>query len=786
MLIKIAHNLKTTAKIVIKSTMSNNNDDYKLTDKSYGWFLRSFRMLEKALSVNIQVHDDDGLLDKGQIFLFNHFARFETVIPPYVIYQETGKFCRSITDHSLFGVNDNLSSILRKGGAVPNNLPGLLPFLAAEILKGRKIVIFPEGGMVKDRRVVDDDGQFNIFSSVSNKYRKHHKGAAVLALTLDLFKRRIQDLFEDGDNVRITHWQESLGLSSPEELLRQAQKPTLIVPSTITFHPIRITDNTLTKTIGFFSKDLHHQLAEEAAIEGNLLFSDTDMDIRFTNPIATHTKWSWWRKTLLRNYFLSIDSLDELFSLKEKNARNWSEKFLIQTIVKSTNHLRDLYMENIYKGITVNLGHLASETIVSLMENDIMEINKNEFHHMIYIALKRIQNEANVHLHQSLSKPDTAQESILSGNNKDLEIFLKTCVHAKLIQIGEDSYIFREKLKEEFTFHKIRIENPVIVSANEVGPIKEVGRAIKYAIGKMKNISSQEIATHLFDDELRSFAWNNKHYSDKQFDKINKKETATEDPKPYLMVPNKSNKIGILLVHGFLSSPAELKYFAEKMYKKGHPVMGVRLAGHGTSPHDLAKRNWGDWLESVRRGYKIISSFADEVIVIGFSAGGVLSILLAEEKPEKLIGLASVAAPMALVDKGVAFIPMLHKMNKLFSLLPTVGGIAQFLDNDTARPDINYRSMPVSAINELKNMMYTAKTRLDGIEIPTTIIQGTEDPVVSPSSGETIHKNISSEEKSLHWIETNRHGLITDDIGDTHKILIEFIENIKEKTKNKD
>jgi esterase/lipase/1-acyl-sn-glycerol-3-phosphate acyltransferase len=756
----------------------NNNESYKLTDKSYGWFLRSLKMLEKSLSVRIEVHDDDGLLDKGQIFLFNHFARFETFIPPYIIYRETGKFTRSIADKEIFEFNDKLSAILKKGGAVPNNLPGLLPFLAAEILKGRKVVIFPEGGLIKDRRVMDDDGQFSIFSSVSNKQRKHHKGAAVLALTLDLFKRRIQDLFEDEDTTRIAHWQESLGLSSPEELLRQAQKPTLVVPSTITFHPIRITDNTLTKTINFFNKDIPDLFKDEVAVEGNILFEDTDMDIRLHNPVATHTTWSWWRKILLRNYFLSIDSLDELFSLKESNANNMSEKLLAQTIVKGTNRLRDIYMEHMYSGVTVNLGHLASEAILSLLEKDVFEIAKDDFHRVIYIALKRIQNEAGVHLHRSLMKPDTAQENILSGNNKDIDIFLSTCVHAKLIQIGDDSYIFREKLKEEFSFHKIRLENPVIVSANEVGPIKEVGQAVKYAIGKMDRITPQEIASHLFDDELRALSWNKKHYSNEIFDKINQKETASENPKPYLMVPQNSKKVGLLFVHGFLSSPAELRTFAEKMYRKKHPIMGVRLAGHGTSPHDLEKRTWEDWLESVRRGYKILSAFVDEVIIVGFSAGGVLSLLLAEEKPKKLIGIASIAAPMALQDKGVAFIPALHHINKIASLIPAVDGIAQFLDNDTAKPDINYRSMPVSAVNELKTMIDVAKKKLKGIEIPATIIQGTADPVVAPSSGDKIYKSISSKKKDLHWIDSKRHSLITDNVGDTHKILLEFIENI--------
>ena len=756
------------------------DEDYKLTDSSYGWFLRSFNMLEKALSLNIQVHDDEDLLNKGQIFLFNHFARFETIIPPYIIYNETGKFCRSIADSSLFA-NDKLAKILKKGGAVPNNLPGLLPFLAAEILKGRKIVIFPEGGMVKDRRVIDAEGQFNIFSSVSNKNRKHHKGAAVLALTLDLFKRRIRDLFEDGDHERIAHWQESLGLTSPEELLRQAQKPTLIVPSNITFHPIRITDNTLTKTVNFFSKNVSKRMAEETAIEGNILFEDTDMDIRFTNPITTHTKWNWWRKALLRNYFLSIDSLDELFGLRETSARNWSEKFLIKTIVKNTTKLRDLYMESIYKGTTINLGHIASGTIFELLKNGTNKIDRYEFHRILYIVLKQIQNETGIYLHRALIKPNTPQENVLHGESPDLKVFIETCIHAELVEIQENNYVFKEKLLKEFKFHEVRIENPVLVSANEIAPINEVGKAIKYAVKKAKNITKQELATHMFDDELRLFAWQKKFYSVKKYKDLNKRETATADPKPYMKIPKNGKKVGILFVHGFLSSPAELKEFADKMYDKNYPVLGVRLSGHGTSPYDLDTRKWQEWLDSTRRGYRILSAFVDEIIVVGFSAGGLLSILLAGENLKKLAGVACVAAPMPLNDKGVMLIPALNTVNKIASYIPAVDGITPFLNNDTAHPDINYQTMSVSAINQLKTLVSVTKKKLKDITVPITILQATDDPDASPKSGDYIFKHIGSKQKDLHLITSNRHGLITDNIGDTHKILIDFIETFNKK-----
>jgi len=150
----------------------NNETEYVINESGYTLFVNSFDKIRNNLGLNIQVHHADNLFEDGQIFLFNHFARFETVIPPFIIHRATGAFSRSIADHGLFEASEGFDKLLRGVGAVPNNLPGLLPFLAAEILRGRKVVIFPEGGMVKDRRVLDSDGGFGIFSRTAKERRK--------------------------------------------------------------------------------------------------------------------------------------------------------------------------------------------------------------------------------------------------------------------------------------------------------------------------------------------------------------------------------------------------------------------------------------------------------------------------------------------------------------------------------------------------------------------------------------------------------------------------------------
>ncbi|MDT8398613.1 MAG: alpha/beta fold hydrolase [Pseudomonadales bacterium] len=754
---------------------------------TYDFAVRSLELVEGYLGLNIKVHgDDEDLLNKGQIFLFNHFARFETLIPPYILHRQTKAYCRSVADHSLFTASKALGKFLSDVGAVPNNLPGLLPFLAAEILRGRKVVIFPEGAMIKDRRVLDEKGQLGVFSHKHNTFRKHHSGAAVLALTLDLFKHRIKDLFESNDVERIYHWVDSLGLSSPEHLLEQALKPTLIVPATITFFPIRVTDNFLSRGAEFFSRDkkLPAQLLEELAVEGNIIFRDTDMDIRLSKAIEPQRKWRWWDTLLMRKYFVKINALDDLFSLREV-ADTWEETLLVRAINRESSRIRDAYMEAIYSGITVNLGHLTASLICQMMDQGEKAVSFSVLHNALYFALKALQNTPGVHLHRSLLWPDRYRE-LADGISEDLSRFLNTCIQVELLEKTETGYKFLDKLYAEHEFHEVRLENPLMVCANEVAPVKAVGKAVKLAWHKaVKAINPRDLGNLLFDDELRAHAWNKSHHIKKRFQEINDRETATRNGSPYLLIHRKADQTGVLLIHGFLASPAELEDFGQKVYAGGYAVMGVRLSGHGTSPWDLHERRWEEWLNAVRRSYRILSLYVNDIVVVGFSAGAALALLLAAEKPEKLAGVASVAAPYTLQDKNAVFAPLMHGMNRLVNRFSGTGGMLPFRDNDPSYPDINYRSMPISALTELLGMIAAMKKALPEVETPVTIIQGTEDAVVKAESAKLLLEALKScQHKELHWIPDGPHGLITGDVGETHALLLTFIKDMESTIKH--
>jgi len=745
--------------------MNGEYDDFDINKGTYDWCIRSFHALRKSLGLNVKVHGDDDIAEQGDIFLFNHFARFETIIPHYIIHQSSGAYCRAVADHALFEGNEHMSRFLRSVGALPNTMPGLLPFLAAEILRGRKVVIFPEGGMVKDRRVLDDDGQFNIYSRTAKTRRKHHRGAAVRALTREAFKRRILTLHEKGDTERIVRWVKALGMSSPEALLKAAEKPTAVVTGTITFYPLRTNDNAFSRGADLLSKGLHAQLMEELVVEGNLLLKDTDMDIRFGEPLHLQKKWRWWERLLLDRYFKKVKTLDDLFNLRKQHARGLEERMLARCIAEETARIRDHTMEALYTGITVNLSHLASHLIYRLVSQGSMSINHKTFHKTLYLPLKNLQAVNKVPPHRSLYWPDRYR-GLIDGHAPELDRFLAMAKAAGLVGRAKHSYHFLTPLIDDFEFDQVRIENPLLVYANEVAPIKAVRETMDKALADSTSVSETEIASYLFDDELRGHDWNRRHFGQPRYGEISAKETATQDGAPYLLLPAEHSPVGVLLIHGLLASPAEWAAYARHLSARKIPVMGVRLSGHGTSPWDLHDRHWRDWLGSVERAYRILSAFCDRIVIVGFSTGGALGLMHAATQPSNLDGVVAINAPIEFRDRKMAFVPLIHGLNKVAHWLPMIDEVLPFRENDSEHPDINYHSIPIPALFELRSMIEEFQRRLPEVETPVLLMQSKDDPVVHPDSVHAIHGKLATD-CDLHWVDSARHGIVSDAEKDT-------------------
>ena len=749
---------------------------FDLNQQTYDWCVRAFDRVKKLLGVRIKLHHEQGQIEQGDIFLFNHFARMETFIPQYLIYQETGAFCRSIAAAEFFEGNDRFAQVLHELGAVPSDHPDLMPMLARDILKGRKIVIFPEGGMVKDRQVLDERGKYSVYSRAAQSRRKHHTGAARLAIGLQIIKLRILDEHRRGNQELLRSWVRLLHLPSTQALLKNAQRAVTIVPANITFYPLRISDNILRRGAELLHGNLNQRAVEELIIEGNLLFKTTDMDIRLGDVIRPLDSWAWWERMLADHLARKLVIPSDIFDadyLREDMVRRTVTKGLYASI----SSLRDRYMRDMYGEVTINTSHLASRAILKILENDDKRFPLQEFKYAIYLAIKKLQRHYHVHLHRSICNP-TVYRELLKTETPELSQFLQSAVNAELIEADPTEIVFLDKLTLDHEFDSVRLENPIEVYANEVEPIQEVDAALDAAIAEVGSLTPRDYSKLIYDDELIALEWDKNFFNKPAHQEINRRETATADASPFLLEPGQGSDIGVLLVHGFLASPAEVRGMGETLLGAGITVLGVRLKGHGTSPWDLRERSWHDWFASVEHGLEIIGGLCERVFVVGFSTGGALGLLLSARRSGRVEAVASVCAPIKFRNKNMRFVPLMHGANRIVRWLSKYEGLMPFRPNESEYPHINYRNMPIRSLYELTRMVAHLKEELGAVTCPVCIIQSTEDRVVDPSSATIAYDLLQAEDKEIHWIESKRHGILYEDIGGTQAVLLDFVERI--------
>jgi len=752
-----------------------------INPQTYAWSVRAFSTLRRLLGVNIKLHADSNQIEQGHIFLFNHFSRFETFIPQYLIYQEQKTYCRSVASAEFFSGDERFTNYLHAVGALPNNMPNLLSVLAKDILCGRKIIIFPEGGMVKDKKIMSAQGDYSIFSPTSLERRKHHSGATRLALVLDQFKQAVKCAHKRNDRDLLEHWAKEVGLPDVELLLERCHEPTRIVPSNITFYPIRITENFLKNSVERLTGKLPKKYAEELLIESNLMLKDTDMDIRMGKPIEMAQFWTWWEKIVVRQAAEDATGLNDLFALGPRS-EHFLQRLAGARLRNKTQQVRDQVMEDMYRLVTLNLSHIASALILEFLDRGIDTLAQSDFLHVLYLAARYISHEQGIHLHRSLLYAETYR-NLRDGHCEEIKQFFTSAQTAQLIKINDENIHFLPKLKLEHDFHNVRMENPICVYANECAPISGIKTAIHRALNHKLDITTDHWAQYFFEDEVHAYRQAKERFSAPAYEDINTQQTATADASPFYLAPTggKSKKASVLLVHGFLASPAEMIGLGHQLAAQGYWVYGPRLEGHGTSPCDLRDRGWQEWMRSLKLGYDLLSMRSEKVIIVGFSTGGALTLRFAAEHDPKLAAICAISTPLRFANPNLVFVPLIHHANRLAKWLAAQEGILPYIINESEHPDINYRHIPIRALHELRLLVDEMEQNLYRVKCPTRLIQGDQEKVVKPESAGLIRDKMVGTTPELVMIPSKRHGIITEDIGGTRQHIIDFVNRMERK-----
>ena len=215
-----------------------------------------------------------------------------------------------------------------------------------------------------------------------------------------------------------------------------------------------------------------------------------------------------------------------------------------------------------------------------------------------------------------------------------------------------------------------------------------------------------------------------------------------------------------LLIHGFSGSPPEMRPLGEYLAARGIRVEGVRLAGHGTEPEALSDLTWLDWLRSAREGLDRArhGRRRENVMIVGFSMGGLLGLHLCAEHSNWIGGLVTISSPVFFQDRRIHLIPIVRHIFPWHN----VRRPGKHTDPEAHTRYHSYRRYPLIAVDYLLDLMRVTRKILPDVTTPTLIMHGMQDSVINPKSALYLHKHLGSEQKELVWWHNSGHGVPFD------------------------
>jgi carboxylesterase len=225
--------------------------------------------------------------------------------------------------------------------------------------------------------------------------------------------------------------------------------------------------------------------------------------------------------------------------------------------------------------------------------------------------------------------------------------------------------------------------------------------------------------------------------------------------------------VGVLLVHGFTSTPDSMRAWAESLATHGYAVEVPRLPGHGTTWQEMNKTRWEDWYAEVVRAFDGLRARTEAVAVGGLSMGAGLALRLAADRHDDVAGLALVN-PACNIDRwDVKLLPVLKHV------VPAFPPIA----NDIKKPgevEHAYKWTPLKAAHSMMQGYAAVRRDLGRITSPMLIWRSTEDHVVDPSSARIIAASVSSRDFEERLLTDSYHVATQD--NDAPRIFAESAE----------
>lgn len=214
--------------------------------------------------------------------------------------------------------------------------------------------------------------------------------------------------------------------------------------------------------------------------------------------------------------------------------------------------------------------------------------------------------------------------------------------------------------------------------------------------------------------------------------------------------------LGVLLLHGFTGSLDTVRGLVPTLERLQLPYRMPVLRGHGTRYEDLAEVVAADWYQDAETALNDLLTEVEQVVVVGLSMGGLVTLNLAMEHGDRLAGIVVVAPFLRCAD------PLAHLTPLLKLVAPYWPSPNSFADAELAKACTNYAKFPTRTFSHLLNYANVIERRLGEVRVPTLVLHSRKDTIAAPIGAKIIEERIASKQKRVVWFERSGHEMLQD------------------------
>lgn len=228
---------------------------------------------------------------------------------------------------------------------------------------------------------------------------------------------------------------------------------------------------------------------------------------------------------------------------------------------------------------------------------------------------------------------------------------------------------------------------------------------------------------------------------------------------------------GVLLIHGFPGSPAEVRRIGELMAEHGWRAHGILLPGFGADIPNLNLRRRADWVRTAQTAWDRLRATHQPAALLGYSMGGALALNLSSRSQDRLV----LAAPFwrlpgiipVLLPLIRRVMPNMHPFRKanfgdprlreqFDRILPGID-----LDDPQVRQTIQDEFvLPLRAMEEVIRMGRQAYRQAPKLAAQALVLQGAQDVLVRPVETRRLARRLPAGQTTYHEIDAG-HELLS-------------------------